>query len=198
MNQIVKRILAGTSAVMLSLSAVGPDTFFTNVFTNTVSAEGTTLRSGRSTGFPNLEQDTDGNYYNTGYGLHTNKTAEVAEDSADGRTFDVNLESWYVGENPVDVATILDASGSMAWTVDTLDPMEVSEQLDEDEVEKLKEEYSIADENLNPYTEYSDENTKLLAAIQDANGGYLPQDVVDLILDKTKTDNSKLSYADYK
>ena len=180
MNQIVRRIFAGVSAVILSVSAVTPDAF-KNMFVKTVSAEDVVQRKGRSTGFPDLEQDTDndGNYYNTGYGLHTNKTATALED---GRTFDVNLESWYVGENPVDVATILDASGSMAWTVDTLDPMKVSEQLTEDEKTTLKSKYE----------------TDNLTEIQDKNGGYLPQDVVDLILDKTKTDNSKLSYADYQ
>ena len=180
MNQIVRRIFAGVSAVILSVSAVTPDAF-KNMFVKTVSAEDVVQRKGRSTGFPDLEQDTDndGNYYNTGYGLHTNKTATALED---GRTFDVNLESWYVGENPVDVATILDASGSMAWTVDTLDPMKVSEQLTEDEKTTLKSKYETDD----------------LTEIQDKNGGYLPQDVVDLILDKTKTDNSKLSYADYQ
>ena len=185
MKKLARRLIAGVSAAALFVSAVGGDAF-TNVFMNTASADASTMgKNGRSTGFPNLEQDTDKDgYYNTGYGLHTNKTATEVTNAAgesDGRTFDVNLESWYVGENPVDVATILDASGSMAWTVDTLDPMKVNDQLD-------------AADRVYLMTKYDTED---LAQIQEAKGGYLPQDVVDLILDPKKTDNTKLSYAGY-
>ncbi len=180
MNKITKRIVAGASALALLASAVGVDQL-ADLFMKTSYAVGYKGKNALSTGFSNLEQDTnkDG-YYNTGYGLHTNKTATAV--GTDGRTFDVNLESWYVGENPVDVATILDASGSMAWTVNTLDPMKVNEQLD-------------ADDKLYLTTKYK---TESLAEIQAANGGYLPQDVVDLILDPENTDDTKLSYAGYK
>lgn len=180
MNNIAKRMIAGVSAAALFVSAVGFDAF-TSLFMGTSYAESVGAgKNGRSTGFSSLEQDTSGEYYNTGYGLHTNKTAKAV--GTDGRTFDVNLESWYVGENPVDVATILDASGSMAWTVNTLDPLKVDAQLSEDDKTYLTSKYSTDD----------------LAEIQKGNGGYLPQDVVDKILDNTKTDNSKLSYAGYK
>lgn len=170
MNKIAKRIIAGVSAAAMFVSAVSLGVF-TNSFTETSYADsGSEGKNGKSTGFSNLEQDTDkDNNYNTGYGLHTNKTATEA--GADGRTFDVNLESWYVGENPVDVATVLDASGSMAWTVDTLDPLKIE-----------------------PSSKEFDE----LITIQNNNGGYLTQDVVDKILDPNNTDNSKLSYAGYK
>ena len=180
MNKITKRIVAGVSALALMASAVGVDQL-ADLFMKTSYAEGYKGKNALSTGFSNLEQDTnkDG-YYNTGYGLHTNKTVTNVGD--DGRTFDVNLESWYVGENPVDVATILDASGSMAWTVNTLDPMEVDAQISEDDKKYLKSKYK----------------TDSLAEIQTDNGGYLPQDVVDLILDPENTDNTKLSYAGYK
>ena len=187
MKKLVKRWIAGVSAAVLLVSAVGSDTF-TNVFMRTVSADSaSSQKNAKSTGFKNLEQDTDeaGNY-NTGYGLHTNKTASIAEGYDDGRTFDVNLESWYVGENPVDVATILDASGSMAWTVDTLDPLEITDEM----IENINKKYNFK----------SDSPTiKDLRDWQNnaENDGYLPQDAVDMILDPAKTDNSKLSYADY-
>lgn len=180
MNKIAKRLVAGASAAALLVSAVGVDQL-ADLFMKTSYAIYNS-KTARSTGFPNLEQDTDSdNNYNTGYGLHTNKTAtEVknADGTTDGRTFDVNLESWYVGENPVDVATILDASGSMAWTVDTLEPLEIEY--------KALEEYEI-------------KNKDDLIALQNKpeNGGYLPQEIVDKILKPEKTDNSKLSYADY-
>ena len=187
MNKIAKRIIAGVSAAAMFVSAVSLGVF-TNSFTETSYADsGSEGKNGKSTGFSNLEQDTDkDNNYNTGYGLHTNKTATEA--GADGRTFDVNLESWYVGENPVDVATVLDASGSMAWTVDTLDPLEINDK-------------EISD--ILGYDDYNgDGNCDIKDVIayqnQDENGGYLPQDVVDKILNPKNTDNSKLSYAGYK
>lgn len=172
MNHIARRMIAGVSATALFVSAVGFDVFDEELV-KPVSAvstiAGSSGKNGRSTGFPDPEQDTDKDgYYNTGYGLHTNKTATAVDDGT-GRTFDVDLESWYVGENPVDVATVLDASGSMAWTVDTLDPLE----LDEKQTAELKKE-------------------------QEANGGYLTEDTVEKILDPENTDNTKLSYAGYK
>ncbi len=195
MNKTAKRIIAGVSAAVMFVSAVGVGTF-TNSFMKTSYADsGSKGKNGKSTGFSNLEQDTEGDNYNTGYGLHTNKTARVADGTTDGRTFDVNLESWYVGENPVDVATILDASGSMAWTVDTLDPLEIS--LTKDVINELQSKYEITSDDLEEFSSYKDETTTLLAAIQKKEDGYLPQDVVDLILNPKNTDNSKLSYSDY-
>lgn len=172
------------------VSAVGVGTF-TNSFMKTSYADSgsTNGKNGKSTGFSNLEQDTDkDNNYNTGYGLHTNKTAKAADDTTDGRTFDVDLESWYVGENPVDVATVLDASGSMAWTVDTLDPLAIDPSSKEfqSKFESIKEKYDSID------------SIDDLIELQNDNGGYLPQDVVDCILDTNNTDNSRLSYANYK
>lgn len=184
MNKTAKRIIAGVSAAVMFVSAVGVGTF-TNSFMKTSYADsGSKGKNGKSTGFSNLEQDTEGDNYNTVYGLHTNKTARVADDTTDGRTFDVDLESWYVGENPVDVATILDASGSMAWTVDTLDPLEIDP--DSKEIDGIESKYGKIN------------NIDDLITLQNKNGGYLPQDVVDCILDKTETDDSKLSYAGYK
>ena len=190
MKKLVKRWIAGVSAAALLVSAVGFDAF-TNMFMRTASAE-ETGKNGRSTGFPYLEQDTDGDDYNTGYGLHTNKTATEAADVKDGRTFDVDLESWYVGENPVDVATILDASGSMAWTVDTLKPLLIND-------EKMIVAYlgfndtKDADLNRDDKVDIND-----LIMYQEEHGGYLPQDVVDKILLPSNTDNSKLGYDKYQ
>ena len=190
MNKTAKRIIAGVSAAVMFVSAVGVGTF-TNSFMKTSYADSgsTNGKNGKSTGFSNLEQDTDkDNNYNTGYGLHTNKTAKAADDTTDGRTFDVDLESWYVGENPVDVATVLDASGSMAWTVDTLDPLAIDPSSKEfqSKFESIKEKYDSID------------SIDDLIELQNDNGGYLPQDVVDCILDTNNTDNSRLSYANYK
>ncbi len=186
MKEITKRFIAGVSAAALFVSAVGSDVF-TNWLARTVFADSSTGKNGRSTGFSNLEQDTDGEYYNTGYGLHTNKTATALDD---GRTFDVNLESWYVGENPVDVATILDASGSMAWTVDTLEPLTVNiDQIEAKKLDPIEEKYGLDDDGLNSFEK--------LLTFQESQGGYLPQDLVDLILDPAKTDNSKLGYDKY-
>ncbi len=195
MNKITKRIVAGVSAAALLVSAVGVDQL-ADLFMKTSYAMYNS-KTAKSTGFGNLEQDTNSDgYYNTGYGLHTNKTATALDD---GRTFDVNLESWYVGENPVDVATILDASGSMAWTVDTLEPLTFDKKSMDIDIDAFAKEYGIDEDDLAKYTEYDDKLTKVLAAIQDKdeNGGYLPQEIVDKILKPEKTDNSKLSYADY-
>lgn len=183
MKNSIRRLIAGVSAAALLMSAVGFDAFMNMVTRDVAAVE--TGKNGRSTGFSKLEQDTDKDIYNTGYGLHTNKTATEVNDGT-GRTFDVNLESWYVGENPVDVATILDASGSMAWTVDTLDPLEITNEM----IENINKKYNFK----------SDSPTiKDLRDWQNnaENDGYLPQDAVDMILDPAKTDNSKLSYADY-
>ncbi len=192
MNNIARRIIAGVSAAALFVSAVGSDAFMGIFGSEIYAVSAYTSKNGKSTGFGNLEQDTyydtAGNlYYNTGYGLHTNKTATAV--GADGRTFDVNLESWYVGENPVDVATILDASGSMAWTVDTLEPLEISSDI----VDDIIKTYSINDLNEDGKTDIND----IIIWQNDKNDGYLPQDVVDKILNPENTDNSKLSYSDY-
>ena len=129
MNKIVRRIFAGVSAVILSVSAIGSDTWIGN-FMQTLHADSdeTVLKQGSQDNFLNPEQDTrtddSGNkIYNTNYGLHTDKT--VSKAYIDGRTFDLDLESWYVGANPADIGFVLDASGSMAWSTTSLDPLYV-------------------------------------------------------------------------
>ncbi|MCH5188616.1 MAG: hypothetical protein J1F63_09445, partial [Oscillospiraceae bacterium] len=116
-----------------------------------------------------LDEKTGTLYYNTSSGLHTNKTATAVNSSIglDGRTYDLKLESWFSGENLADVGLILDASGSMAWTTNTIAPLEVDAKI----VEKL--------------------------GGDDALGRALTAKEVDQVLNKTNTDNTLLSYAGY-
>ena len=145
MNQIVRRIFAGVSAAILSVSAISSDTWIGN-FMQTLHADSdeTVLKQG-STDFSDLEQDTrtddSGNkFYNTNYGLHTDKT--VSKAYSDGRTFDIDLESWYIGERPADVGMVLDASGSMAWTTTNPDPIYAGD------IDGLKPNTFLTDEQL--------------------------------------------------
>ncbi len=195
MNQVIRKIFAGVSAAILSVSAISSDTWIGN-FMQTLHADSdeTVLKQGSQDNFLNPEQDTrtddSGNkIYNTNYGLHTDKT--VSKAYSDGRTFDIDLESWYIGEKPVDVGLVLDASGSMAWTTNTLYPLEI----DTEDIESIIGKYGITDSNEDGSTDINDivewQNNS-------ENGGYLPQDAVDLILDPNNTDNTKLGYDKYK
>ncbi len=63
--------------------------------------------------------------YNTSKeGLHTDKTAKALK--GDGRDFELSLESWFVGHNQTDVGMVLDASGSMAFTSNDLEPIRMA------------------------------------------------------------------------
>ena len=99
-----------------------------NVFYKYVTQE----ENGADLGSNETEIREDGKVYNTSKeGLHTDKTVAAAEDS-DGRTFDLTLESWYVGNNQANVGMVLDASGSMAFTSNALEPIKMTqEQIDE-------------------------------------------------------------------
>ena len=74
--------------------------------------------------------------YNTAAGLHTDKTASLYTGTAaggqaaadplnDGRTFNLDLEAWYSEGRGSQVGMVLDASGSMAFTSDPLEPINV-------------------------------------------------------------------------
>ena len=138
----------------------------------------TVMATGEDMGDASLETDTkiegDEKIYNTAAGLHTDKTAyEVSEtrEGAAGRTFDLELESWFAGENLLDTGLVLDASGSMAFTSVDMDS---------------KSEVMISD--------------KMIDALEDEGigaGDRIPEEYVDAILDKNYTDNSKLSYSGY-
>ena len=127
--------------------------------------------------------------YNTSEGLHTDKTATpvyydsaakepeagtTEEDVEDNgtRVFDINLEAWYNDQATAKVGLILDASGSMAFISDGLEPMHFEASAGGG--------YTLPDgiTNVQPNV-------------------YLTPEQVDKILDKKLTDNSKLSYSDY-
>lgn len=104
-------------------------------------------------------------------GLHTDKNATVhksSDGSSDGRTFDLKLESWNVGDNMANVGMVLDASGSMVWTSNK--PAQMSKS--QSDWQKLIGWYQ-------PYQ-------------------VLSEDQVNKILDVKGTDNTKLNYNDYK
>ena len=103
-------------------------------------------------------------YYSTAQGLHTDKTAMLSAMS-DGRSFDLSLESWFVGDKSANVGLVLDASGSMANPASETKPITVDDKSLEDGVD--------------PAT------------------GLLYQGTVDKILDKNKTDNTKLGVSGY-
>ncbi len=128
-------------------------------------------------------KDDDGNdvllkYYNTDKGLHTDKSVEAVDvnDKGGTRTFDISLESWYSGVETANVGMILDASGSMEW-------------IQSDELEPI-----IIDS-----TKFESINNSLssqgIPALEEKK--ILTQAQYDMILDKTKTDNTKLGYSGY-
>lgn len=81
-------------------------------------------KEGKDLGSDETKVTADGRkQYNTSEeGLHTDKTAK-----GDGRDFELTLESWYVENNQSDVGMVLDASGSMAFTSNDLEPIKISE-----------------------------------------------------------------------
>ncbi len=123
-----------------------------------------------------LEGDTEKTkVYNTAAGLHTDKTAYETVDKdgkTDGRTFDLELESWFAGENLLDTGLVLDASGSMAFTSNNMDDKS-KVYISDKEITELQEKEGIE------------------------AGDPIPEEYVDTLLDKHYTDNSKLSYSGY-
>ncbi|MCH5197968.1 MAG: LPXTG cell wall anchor domain-containing protein [Oscillospiraceae bacterium] len=93
-------------------------------------------KTGSAAPFPNYidteiysDGTTDKNtkLYNTNKGLHTDKTAIITKNEAynDGRTFDLDLETWFNDGEPVNIGMILDASGSMGFTLESPIPIKV-------------------------------------------------------------------------
>lgn len=152
----------------------------------------------------NPESKADGvvKLYNTNAGLHTDKTVYATDVDREGlidkdgsREFDVKLESWYAGNAIADIGLILDASGSMAFLSDGLTPIKISDFGDNLPNEVHLESYNIDDGTytIKSTSEFaSGEKTVTIKANE-----YIPQSVVDMILDKTKTDNSPLGYSGY-
>ena len=108
-------------------------------------------------------------------GLHTDKTATLVTDSDnptynDGRTFNLTLESWNVGESGADIGMVLDASGSMTWSSTVATPVPVS------------------DETIRKYN---------LPTSTNGLSNWLTLTQVNDILDKTRTDSSQMGYNGY-
>lgn len=84
-------------------------------------------KEGKDLGSDETKESKDGiKQYNTAKeGLHTDKTAKTVKNS--GREFELTLESWYVENNQSDVGMVLDASGSMAFTSNDLEPIRMSQ-----------------------------------------------------------------------
>lgn len=115
--------------------------------------------------------------YTTVQGLHTDKTIVAVGD--DGRTFTVSLESWLAGgsSNTSNVGLVLDASGSMAFTSQVLEPI----QLTADEISTLGISTTArGEEPLDGWENY-----------------ILDADIVAQILNERKTDNSSLGASGY-
>ncbi len=126
-------------------------------------------------------------YYDNTGGLHTDKTATAV--GTDGRTFNLSLESWFVGKNIADVGLVLDASGSMAFTSDTMDKINLDDKARESKGISTFGEVLKAD---------SPEPVKGHDNVYDfPEKAFLSEDKVEEILYPTNTDNSKLSYSDY-
>ncbi|MCH5211740.1 MAG: LPXTG cell wall anchor domain-containing protein [Oscillospiraceae bacterium] len=129
-------------------------------------------------------------FYNTKEGLHTDKTASVTRRTGlnDGRTFDLTLESWYSGVKPVNVGMIVDASGSMAWTSDDLDPISI---------------YASDGKSPNPNLNLTEDDLKKLEAkkLTKAPGNwndiFLTDEELNWLLDPRLTANSPLGVTGY-
>ena len=66
--------------------------------------------------------------YNTSLGLHTDKTVTALNDAGEGtREFEVKLESWYAEKSYAEVGMVLDASGSMAFASEGVEPIKVDD-----------------------------------------------------------------------
>lgn len=116
-------------------------------------------------------------YYSTAEGLHTDKTAMLSVmDDLTGRTFDLNLEAWFVGNKTANVGLILDASGSMVSpSSDDLEPIPVTAG---DLYKALGVDEAVGCDLL------------------DENGFLLPE-VVDKLLDPKMTDTSPLGVSGF-
>ncbi len=70
----------------------------------------------------------DTKIYNTSLGLHTDKTVTALNDAGKGtREFEVKLESWYAEKSYAEVGMVLDASGSMAFASEGVEPIKVDD-----------------------------------------------------------------------
>lgn len=121
--------------------------------------------------------------YKTVTGLHTDKTVTSVKDG--GRSFDVDLETWFANEKSLNVGFIFDASGSMAFAGESLQAVNIKNLgLSEEKVQEL---LSKAPKNQTP-NEYGE---------IDWDNVFLTPEEQDLVLDKNLTDNSRLGVSGY-
>ena len=109
----------------------------------------------------------DGTHDLSRLGLHTDKRASAVE--GDDRAFDLTLEAWNVSDETAEVGMVLDASGSMAWTLAHGD--------DDGDAHAGMHRIKVPDELAQRYA-----------------GRFIP---ADLVLDASLTDNSAMGYAGY-
>ena len=116
-------------------------------------------------------------FYSTVEGLHTDNTVTALDD---GRTFVSNLEAWYVEGHAPEVAMVLDASGSMAFPVDTPSPI----HLDETEIANL---------GITKLTSANDPNS----GDDGWNNYFLDDETLAKLLNPRNTDNSMVGVSGY-
>ena len=124
--------------------------------------------------------------YSTLEGLHTDRTASVNKTSNDGRTFDIDLESWFTNKDIPTVGLILDASGSMAFTSD--DPKAINIK-DLDLTDEQKEELTNK--------ELKNSEAETIATNSGWEKYFLDDNQISLILDEHNVDDSHLGISDY-
>ena len=134
--------------------------------------------------------------YLTNPGLHTDKTATVNSEDASGRTFDLDLEAWFSGENVAEVGLVLDSSGSMAFTSD-------KPGAEDESGNKLFDIVNVKDYSKELEEKWGSVQSKFIEAPDSPNASidwedkFLTSDELNAILDPLKTDNSPNGYNGY-
>ena len=129
--------------------------------------------------------------YSVEEGLHTDKTATITENPEfkdDGRTFDLQLEAWYSGDNKAKVGLVLDSSGSMAFT--SAKPSE------EPDAEFKRIQVNEGEINSLGITKVPAPTSKGQTSFND-DDLFVKDTALDEILDTRKTDNSPNGYNGY-
>ena len=116
--------------------------------------------------------------YSTLEGLHTDKTARESRLYNDGRTFDIDLEAWFADAQASHVGLVLDASGSMAFTMENLEPIKVPDGV------LTNKRVTAANA-----PQSAEEWEKLFLSMDELNANHL--------LNTHYTDNSLLGFSDY-
>lgn len=119
--------------------------------------------------------------YDTSEGLHTDKTAYVNSDTDDGRTFDLELETWFAGGYAPQIGMVLDASGSMVFASDVPERI----QLTKEQIQEL---------NINTLPDVTGESGEPDGSWEHY---FLSPEQLNSILDPRNTDNSPLSASGY-